>query len=213
MMKSDLKNDYDLYEILEDEDSQCRGFRVKCKGRFSNPKFYYALSNTVVILEGIYFTYFIGVISTLEKRFEFGSLVSGSIIIADSICEILVSLLLVCFPWKSFTISSSVFSSAVVSMSCFMCTVPYFIYGPAVHLLPQQTRDISGSSYHKTEEQENFVKYVAIIMLFLANFLRGLGNKECFLKTLFHFGDAKGKMFDYSEYILNSSLQKCNYAF
>ncbi|GBL94479.1 hypothetical protein AVEN_235585-1 [Araneus ventricosus] len=204
-MKTELDNEYDKYEILYDgdHDSCCRVFRAKWKTRFSNPKFYWALSNTVAILEGVYLAYFIGVISTLEKRFGFSSLVTGSLLIADSICGMILSFVLSYFPWESFTISSSVFSSAVASLSCFMCTVPYFIYGPAIHLLPQKTQEISnkipGPFYHEIEEPADFVKLVAIIMLFLANFLRGLGNKECFLKAMFHPGGVSGKTLDFSE--------------
>ncbi|CAL1277922.1 unnamed protein product [Larinioides sclopetarius] len=200
-MKIDLDNEYDKYEILDDEGhGSCnRVFRVKWKILFSNPKFYWALSNAVVILDGVYLTYFIGVISTLEKRFGFDSLITGLILIAESTCGIISSLVLSCFPWESFTISSSVFRSSVVSMSCFMCIVPYFIYGPAIHLLPlQKTQEISGSFYHEIEEPDDFVKCVAVIMLFLANFLRGLGNRECFLKTTLNPEDVCVKTLDFS---------------
>ncbi|GFR12858.1 solute carrier organic anion transporter family member 5A1 [Trichonephila clavata] len=193
----------DYHSILEKEyfeysDSRCSRLKAKWKSLLSNPNIYWLIFHVIEILENSYFTYFIGILTTLEKRFEYDSKVSGIVLIADNICGILLSLILVHLPGKRCKSRNAVFSSLIVSMSCLMCTIPYFIFGPAhfssrgIHALESKKKS---NCYLGVEETENFVKCTAIVMLFFSNFLRGLG-KVVFEKKISFYCDVKNATLD-----------------
>ncbi|GFT22263.1 solute carrier organic anion transporter family member 4A1 [Nephila pilipes] len=160
-------------------------FKPKWLQRFADPKVYLVIFCTVGVLEGAYFTYFVGVMTTLEKRFAFESKISGLIFIADNISATIISLIVGYYGQKWHKPRVIAFGMVMVSISCLICTIPYFVYGPALHFL---TREIHVSGNKKQEFcadeiQEEDCKNNAtdssripvIVILFFANFLWGFG--------------------------------------
>jgi len=78
---------------VNDYDTSCGigNWRPDWMQVFANPKFFVINFSIVAILQGAYFTYLIGSISTLEKRFAFESKISGFILIADNLSQMVVS--------------------------------------------------------------------------------------------------------------------------
>ncbi|GIY86646.1 solute carrier organic anion transporter family member 4A1 [Caerostris darwini] len=173
-------------EIIINRDYLCGigRFKPRWLQRFADPKVYLVIFCIVGVLEGAYFSYFVGVLTTLEKRFAFDSTVSGFILIADSISAAVLSLVVGYFGGKAHKPRMIAIGMMLVSVSCFMSTLPYFIYGPGLHFL---SRDILGtkkdeleycSTEFKEEECGNQAKtptLPVVIILFLANLLCGFG--------------------------------------
>ncbi|GIY31412.1 solute carrier organic anion transporter family member 4A1 [Caerostris extrusa] len=169
-----------------EEDYMCGigRFKPKWMQKFADPKVYLIIFCTVGVLEGAYFTYFVGVLTTLEKRFGFESQLSGIIFIADNISATLISFLVGYYGQKWHKPRIIAFGMVMVSISCVICTIPYFMYGPALHLL---VREIDLSDKNKQEfcdskvQEENCESTVdstripVATILFLANFLWGFG--------------------------------------
>ncbi|GIX84900.1 solute carrier organic anion transporter family member 5A1 [Caerostris extrusa] len=84
-----------------------------------------------------------------KKRFAFDSTVSGFILIADSISAAVLSLVVGYFGGKSTqTQNDCHWNDVSFSVSCFVSTLPYFIYGPSLHFL---SRDILRSKKQELE--------------------------------------------------------------
>ncbi|GBL94477.1 Solute carrier organic anion transporter family member 4A1 [Araneus ventricosus] len=168
------------------EDGQCGigKFKPKWLQRFADPKVYLVIFCIVGVLEGAYFSYFVGVLTTLEKRYAFGSKTSGVILIADSISATLLSLLVGYYGGKAHKPRMIAIGMMLVSVSCFLTSVPYFIYGPALHFLERQNL---GADQKKREFCDSHIKeercdglnssptLLVVCILFLANLLCGFG--------------------------------------
>ncbi|XP_015911107.1 solute carrier organic anion transporter family member 74D isoform X3 [Parasteatoda tepidariorum] len=164
------------------KDNQC-GFgkwRPKWLQIFADPKCYFLVFSALSIIQGTYFTYFVGIMSTLEKRFSFGSGMSGYILIAGTLSPILIGILIGYFGGrfhKPKLVSASLLFAAV---GCFLSGTPYLIYGPGLHIL----RKPMGSSSDKREfcDSDNQIDVCekafsqpVTDLFFLANFLTGFG--------------------------------------
>ncbi|KFM75768.1 Solute carrier organic anion transporter family member 5A1, partial [Stegodyphus mimosarum] len=152
--------------------------------RFADPKVYLLVFCTLGILQGAYFTYFIGVITTLEKRFAFESKVTGVIMIADNLSPIFTSLLFGYYGGKANKPKLIAGSMILVIISCFASAIPYFIYGPGLHILSKSVDSLSkiNREYCDLEDRNEGCNpsqvaslHPAVIILFIANFLNGFG--------------------------------------
>ncbi len=74
------------------------------------------------------------------------------------------------------------FGEIISAFSCFMYALPYFIYGPALHLI--QDSSISNSSLHEYElcdtnqsidDCNSTTVWTAVFILWFANFMNGIG--------------------------------------
>ena len=81
----EVKDDYNL--------SSCGlgSWRPQWIQFFASPLFFLINFSIVGIIQAMTGTYFIGSMSTLEKRFAFDSKISGFILIADNFSQMLVS--------------------------------------------------------------------------------------------------------------------------
>ncbi|GFY50342.1 solute carrier organic anion transporter family member 4A1 [Trichonephila inaurata madagascariensis] len=174
-------------EEVKDPDYLCGigKFKPKWLQRFADPKVYLVIFCTVGVLEGAYFTYFVGVMTTLEKRFAFESKISGLIFIADNISATIISLIVGYYGQKWHKPRIIAFGMVMVSVSCLICTIPYFVYGPALHFLTREIH-VSGNKKQEfcdtevqNEDCENNLadasRIPVIVILFFANFLWGFG--------------------------------------
>ena len=119
--------------------------------KFATAKFFMINFSIVSVAQSAYFTYLIGSMTTLEKRYAFESKTSGFILIADNISQIILSPLvgyLGMYFNKARIIAVGVL---FVALSCFLTALPYFIYGPALHLLKDDNGPLSNVT-HETFE-------------------------------------------------------------
>lgn len=68
-------------------------WKPNCLQIFSRPIVFLAIFCFVGLAQGAFFTYYIGVITTVEKRYAFKSKITGIISIADNLSPVIISLL------------------------------------------------------------------------------------------------------------------------
>lgn len=135
---------------------------------------------------GSYFSYLIGTASTLEKRFAYSSQLTGFILIADNFSQILISPL-IGFLGKHMNKATLIAGGMVfVSFSCWLTALPYFLYGPGVHLLHRESHGLSNSTNAKfdycaagsgkeCENDDSSTVWTAFMIIWVASFLNGVG--------------------------------------
>ncbi|GIY31411.1 solute carrier organic anion transporter family member 5A1 [Caerostris extrusa] len=153
--------------------------------KFADPKYYLIVFGVLAVLQGAYFTYFIGIISTLEKRYAFRSKVIAYIMIAENITPILACPLIGYFGAKANKPRLLSICMFFVTIGCFMSGLPYLMYGPGLHVLSKSTESLVVNTKREycdldrkinpcDVNDDDFVHPAALIM-FLANFLNGFG--------------------------------------
>jgi len=151
--------------------------------------------------------------NTIEKRYAFDSKVSGLISIADNLSSMVVC----CFPKVHLAgmlvllylqLSPLIgyygirfnrarligFGELIIALSFFTSALPYFIYGPATHLVEGESSALLSqlSATYRHNNSANFqmcstnqsedcadnrgsTVWPAVILLFIGNFIRGVG--------------------------------------
>lgn len=177
-------NECDSY--IEDDETTCGigNWRPKWMQIFASPKFFLINFSIVAILQGAHFTYLIGSISTLEKRFAFESKVSGFILIADNLSQMVVSPIIGYLGAKYNRSRLIAVGELVVAVSCILSALPYFIYGPGLHLLTN-TKVVSNFTQYEVcsldqhkldcEDGNHSTVILAVVILWLASFANGMG--------------------------------------
>lgn len=158
---------------------------------FATQKFYIMNYCILSILQGAYLAYFIGIVSTVEKRFSFKSKISGLILMTANIAAVLIVLIIGYFNGKSHRPKWIAGSILMTVVSCFLSAVPYFVYGKDTHLFVSRNHSYSMfglTDYdfceHNPIRSDNCDKIkeftsesaVAISLFFVASFLEGIGS-------------------------------------
>lgn len=150
---------------------------------FASAKFFVINFSIVGILQGAMFTYFVGIMSTLEKRFAFETTISGFILIADNLSQMVVSPVVGYLGTKYNRSHLIAVGELVVALSCLMTAMPYFMYGPGVHLLNKEVINNKIVRYDLCIDKEpekclngsHSTIVLAVIILWLGSFANGLG--------------------------------------
>lgn len=154
--------------------------------RFANPKLYLFIFSALAILQGAYFTYFVGVITTLEKRFSFRSKVTAYIMVAENVSPIIACILIGYLGGKMHKPKMITVSMLLVVVGCFLSCLPYFLYGPGLHILSKPDESLEDNAQDFCLPGKGIQKcdldyeipdnsHPAVLMLFIANFLNGFG--------------------------------------
>lgn len=171
-------------EIDPDELCGIGRFKPKWLQSFADPKVYLVIFCIIGVIEGAYFTYFVGVLSTLEKRYAFESKISGIILIADNISAAVLSLLVGYYGGKGHKPRLIAFGMILVVISSFLSALPYFMYGPATHFLSKDTSAFGSKKQEycgiepvpeDCKNEGNTDMLPAVSILFIANFINGFG--------------------------------------
>ncbi|XP_022244931.1 solute carrier organic anion transporter family member 4C1-like [Limulus polyphemus] len=172
-------------ELSENNDDvQCGigRFKPRWLQRFANPKVYLINFCLLGFTQGAYFTYLIGILSTIEKRFAFESKITGLILIADNLSPIFTSFLIGHFGGSGHRprwIAAGMFITAV---SCFVSASPYFFFGAGVHLLDRSDISLNNASSQLCEisgkeciDVKLSSTIPAVSLFFTGSFLLGFG--------------------------------------
>ncbi|XP_011313611.1 solute carrier organic anion transporter family member 3A1-like, partial [Fopius arisanus] len=81
------------------------------------------------VLQGMYYTYFVSVITTIEKLFQIQSKTTGIIMSATEIGQIGSSLLLTYYGGQGHRPKWIAWGMILFALSSFTCSMPHFIYG------------------------------------------------------------------------------------
>ena len=99
---------------------------LKCPKRFSNN---FSVSFQSQVLQGMYYTYFVSVITTIEKLFQIQSKTTGIIMSATEIGQISSSLLLTYYGGQGHRPKWIAWGMILFAVSSFTCSMPHFIFG------------------------------------------------------------------------------------
>lgn len=81
------------------------------------------------VLQGMYYTYFVSVITTIEKLFQIQSKTTGIIMSATEIGQIGSSLLLTYYGGQGHRPKWIAWGMILFAVSSFTCSIPHFIFG------------------------------------------------------------------------------------
>lgn len=167
------------------------------------PRWLQPLANPVAFLVNISFVAIVqsmagsmiySTMSTVEKRYAFDSKISAIIFIADSISNLILSPIIGYYGVR-FNRSRLIGTGQIIlALSCIASAIPYFIYGPMNH----HHHHVSSESFIENENyfqmctkdddnhcsnnddtmngsSQNNTVWLAVFILFIANFFRGVG--------------------------------------
>ena len=198
--QSNSESSFQKENELENEHDFMCGFmswKPKWMQIFANANTFVFLFSILGILQGAMFTYMIGIISTLEKRFAFETKVSGFILIADNLSAMVLGPIMGYLGSKYNRAILIGIGEAIVAFSAFVNTIPYFLYGPGTHLLSTVMTGTNQTSYHlcglkDTDHCEAGVQSTMlfpVVLLWCSSFLNGLGYTAFYTIGLTYIDD------------------------
>lgn len=135
-----------------DEGSNCGlfGCRPRWARRFASTHVFMVVFLLAYILQGMYMTYFVSVITTIEKLFQIKSKTTGFLLSASEMGQISTAMLLTYFAGRGHRPRWIACGMVLFSIAAFACALPHFIFGEqlmqsSVFLQPQ-TPAISAAS-------------------------------------------------------------------
>lgn len=124
--EEERQNDSDTYE-----DMKCGlgVFSPKWMQIFASKQAFLVTFCITWVLQGMYYTYFVSVITTIEKLFQIQSKTTGIIMSATEIGQIGSSLLLTYYGGQGHRPKWIAWGMVLFAVSSFMCALPHFIFG------------------------------------------------------------------------------------
>lgn len=159
----------------------------------ATPKVFFVVYSIMGILQGAYKTYFVGTMSTIERRFGMSSKTTGVILIADNLSPIIINLFAGYYASRISRPKIMACGTLVVVASCLLSILPFVVYGPGLHILSAASDTLarkksdealvcsSGRSSHDCSEGPTAASYLPFAMFFSANFLNGFGGSTFFI--------------------------------
>ncbi|XP_054164679.1 solute carrier organic anion transporter family member 2A1-like [Oppia nitens] len=89
----------------------------------------------MAILNGAPYSYVMASLTTFERRFAFNSIVTGFILIADDVAGLIFRPFMGYFAHRIHRPRMLGMAQLISATGCVVATLPYWIYGPGVHLL------------------------------------------------------------------------------
>ncbi|XP_012262393.2 solute carrier organic anion transporter family member 74D [Athalia rosae] len=112
--------------------------------RFASKQVFLVIFCITWVLQGMYYTYFVSVITTIEKLFQIQSKTTGIIMSATEIGQIGSSLLLTYYGGQGHRPKWIAWGMVLFAVSSFSCSMPHFIFGD--QLIRQNEMLFSGVS-------------------------------------------------------------------
>lgn len=118
-------------EIDPDDMSSCGIGKCQpdCARMFASTKAFMIVFLVAWVLQGMYFTYIVSVITTIEKLFQIKSKTSGMLLSATEVGQIATTLLLTYYAGQGHRPRWIACSMVVFAVSAFGCSIPHFIFG------------------------------------------------------------------------------------
>lgn len=184
-------------ELQEERDYLCGlgSCHPRILQRFATPRMFFIVYSLMGILQGAYKTYFVGTLSTIERRFAMSSQTTGIILIADNLSPIIINLLAGYYANRISRPKIMGMGALIVVFSCFLSIVPYIIYGPGLHILSNTAHALgarrrspdsllcnSATTGHRECSGPSMAdSYTPFALFFAANFLNGFGASTFFI--------------------------------
>ncbi|KAL6255053.1 hypothetical protein P5V15_013386, partial [Pogonomyrmex californicus] len=120
-----------LHTEFDDADVSCGWgpFRPRWLQYFATKQAFLVTFCLTWVLQGMYYTYFVSVITTIEKLFQIQSKTTGIIMSATEIGQIGSSLLLTYYGGQGHRPKWIAWGMILFAVSSFTCSIPHFIFG------------------------------------------------------------------------------------
>ncbi|KAM7307677.1 solute carrier organic anion transporter family member 74D [Ixodes scapularis] len=176
--------------------------QIPCLQRLATPKWFLLVFCVLGVLQGAYRTYFIGIQSTLERRFAIPSKATGLILTAENISPVLAVIAGYYSSGERFNQPLWLACGMVtVVVSCGLCVLPHFLFGPGVHLARQRLGPhgpMDGPGYefcNRVADSGDCLSNVnlegdfTIFIMFVANLLHGFGSATFYVVGMSYMDD------------------------
>lgn len=144
--------DSDLNCGAGDDGANCGlfGCHPRWARRFASTHVFMVVFLLAYILQGMYLTYFVSVITTIEKLFQIKSKTTGFLLSASEVGQISTAMLLTYFAGRGHRPRWIACGMVLFSIAAFACALPHFIFGEelmqsSVFLKPQVQTLLSSS--------------------------------------------------------------------
>ncbi|XP_001983980.3 solute carrier organic anion transporter family member 74D, partial [Drosophila grimshawi] len=116
---------------IDDGGSNCGlfGCRPRWARRFASTHVFMVVFLLAYILQGMYMTYFVSVITTIEKLFQIKSKTTGFLLSASEMGQISTAMLLTYFAGRGHRPRWIACGMVLFSIAAFACALPHFIFG------------------------------------------------------------------------------------
>uniref|UniRef100_A0A1I8PEC0 Solute carrier organic anion transporter family member n=1 Tax=Stomoxys calcitrans TaxID=35570 RepID=A0A1I8PEC0_STOCA len=165
--------------------------------RYANSKMFMAVYGLMGTIQAMSYMYFVVTLTTIEKRFKIPSQTTGIILSGNEISQILLSLILSYIGGQRNRPRWIASGIVFCGISCYILALPHFIYGAGQDML-QYTKeyyDFEGENATVTlvnatiknsqqlcgilktsHECESLFSIVPLVLVFLSQFVLGIGN-------------------------------------
>lgn len=214
-------HDSNQENIIFSRDTLCGigAYRPRWLQPFASVKIYTILYSILGILHSSYYSYLVGTLSTLEKRFAFKSKTSGIIFIADEMAPIFLGVIIGYYAGKTNRLRIITFGMVLSVLCNLFSSFPYFIYGPVQHLKSQSVVNEGGpqicdpfSNKESCDVGDQPPSLTAFSFLVFGSFLKGFSNIAYYAIGLIYLDDnseKKNTPLYLGKFFLNC-FNKCN---
>ncbi|XP_073839641.1 organic anion transporting polypeptide 74D [Musca autumnalis] len=105
------------------------GFRPKWARKLASTHIFMVVFLVAYVLQGMYMTYFVSVITTIEKLFQIKSKTTGFLLSASEMGQISTAMLLTYFAGRGHRPRWIACGMVLFSIAAFSCALPHFIFG------------------------------------------------------------------------------------
>ncbi|CAN7989025.1 unnamed protein product, partial [Ixodes hexagonus] len=175
-------------------------YRPSWMQTFATSRYFALVFGVLGIFQGASRTYLVGTLSTVEKRFSMSGRLSSIVMIADNISPVLATLVLAVWlrrTSKPNWVAGGMLLSVLGAVSCML---PYGIHGKGTHLLgdtgqpgnalrTQFCGDGNAEASQCGDGSDDGVTLGPLILLFLGNFLNGLGGTAYYVIGIAYMDD------------------------
>uniref|UniRef100_A0A1A9ZK73 Solute carrier organic anion transporter family member n=1 Tax=Glossina pallidipes TaxID=7398 RepID=A0A1A9ZK73_GLOPL len=168
--------------------------------RFANTKTFMAVYSLLGTTQAMAYMYFVVTLTTIEKRFKIPSQTTGIILSGNEISQILLSLILSYIGGQRNRPRWIAWGIVFSGLSCYILALPHFIYGAgedALKLTKEYYGDMEEDNINMTmslvnytlknsqqlcgstksnQECETLLSFVPLVLIFLSQFVLGIGN-------------------------------------
>lgn len=149
----DHDDDHDEADLPE-MDSGCGlfGFRPRWARNFASTHVFMVIFLLAWVLQGMYMTYFVSVITTIEKLFQIKSRTTGLLLSASEMGQISTAMLLTYYAGRGHRPRWIACGMVIFAIASFSCALPHFIFGKQ---LMQSTALMNGGGASSLMEVHN----------------------------------------------------------
>ncbi|KAH8348878.1 hypothetical protein KR084_012110 [Drosophila pseudotakahashii] len=206
--KEAARNGSEKQEELDSSDTIC-GFSI-FKGaalqRFATAHMFVIVYGIASCFLAMAFTYFTGTITTMEKRFNIPTKISGLITVGNDISTVFSSALLSYYASRGHRPRWVALGILIIALFCLLMLTPHFIYGAgeeALRLTEEYglEESVVNSSVNSTEKNDSLCHekdsnciegagdYKPVVLFFIAQFIGGIGCSLFYAPGLSYMDD------------------------